>query len=342
MPQRLESLNKGLRTLHFYEIAVSPHDPNLVVGGTQDNGSWERADGDTWVNTNIADGGHNNFDIADPNFRQSAWQSGQLMVAYEARNQVDMNWIADTQFYFYANEPTAFITPVTNDPVTAGGLWTARQHVFRATNYGRNPKMTVEQHRKHCNVWYGDGDVDEDGDVDTNDVCDSWQPLGDPGPGGALTGTAYGAATDKVLAGPNNYTAVVERAKTDSSTLWAATSGGRVFVSKNANPATPAASVIFDRIDNDPTAGATPPRYPTAIFVDPADANHAWITFSGFNSKTPTTPGHVFEVRYAPNGSTFKLLDGTGDEAFLDIPGQLDRRLGRDDRGRHGLRRGQE
>ena len=24
---------------------------------------------DTWVNTNIADGGHNNFDTADPNFR---------------------------------------------------------------------------------------------------------------------------------------------------------------------------------------------------------------------------------------------------------------------------------
>ena len=74
VPERLETMNKGLRTLHFYEIAVSPHDPDIVIGGTQDNGSWERSSGDTWVNTNIADGGHNNFDIADPNFRQTGFQ----------------------------------------------------------------------------------------------------------------------------------------------------------------------------------------------------------------------------------------------------------------------------
>ena len=43
---------------------------------------------------NIADGGQNNFDIGDPCFRQSTWQSGQLMVAYAPKNQVDMNWIA--------------------------------------------------------------------------------------------------------------------------------------------------------------------------------------------------------------------------------------------------------
>ena len=100
-------------------------------------------------------------------------------------------------------------------------------------------------------------------------------------------------------------------------TLWAATSTGRIFVSKNANAANPA-TVVLDRIDDE--AANTPPRYPTAIYVDPADANHAWITYSGFNAKTPTTPGHVFEVRYVPGASTFKVLDGTGDEAFGDIP----------------------
>ena len=54
-------------------------------------------------------------------------------------------------------------------------------------------------------------------------------------------------------------------------------STGRVFVSKNANAADPAA-VVFDRIDNDPTAGPTPGRFVTDIFVDPASSNHAWIT----------------------------------------------------------------
>ena len=313
VPEKLESMNKGLRTLHFYQIAVSPHDPNLVIGGTQDNGSWERANGDTWVNTNIADGGHNNFDIADPNFRQSGFQQGQLMVSYNPRDQVDQNWIADTLFEDYGFEGVPFIGPATSDPKNAGWLWTGRGHLFRSTNYGVNPVITSkESHRENCNIWYGDFDLNEDGIYTPGvDRCDDWKPLGDPGPAGNLTGAGFGA--DRA----GGTVAAVERASADTSTLWAATSTGRIFVSKNANAANPA-SVVLDRIDNESTA--TPPRYPTAIFIDPANANHAWITYSGFNAKTPTTPGHVFEVTYVPGASTFEVLDGTGDEAFLDIP----------------------
>lgn len=313
VPEKLETLNKGLRTLHFYQISVSPHDPDLIIGGTQDNGSWERADGNTWVNTNIADGGHNNFDIADPNFRQSGFQQGQLMVSYEPRNQVDQNWIADTLFEDYGNELVPFIGPATNDPKHAGWIWTAREHIFRSTNYGRNPAIPdKESHRENCNIWYGDFDLNEDGVYTPGvDRCDDFKPLGDPGPNGRLTSLAFGATRT------GGSVVAVERATSDSGTLWAATSTGRIFVSKTANAADPA-TVVLDRIDDESTA--TPPRYPTAIFVDPANANHAWITYSGFNAKTPTTPGHVFEVTYVPGASTFKVLDGTGDEAFLDIP----------------------
>ena len=45
VPERLETLNKGLRTLHFYQIDYSPFDFDTIVGGTQDNGSWESGDG---------------------------------------------------------------------------------------------------------------------------------------------------------------------------------------------------------------------------------------------------------------------------------------------------------
>ena len=309
VPEKLESMNTGLRTLHFYEIAVSPHDPDVVVGGTQDNGSWERASGDTWVNTNIADGGHNNFDIADPNFRQSGFQQGQLMVAYNPRDQVDQNWIADTLFEDYGNEGVPFIGPATSDPTHAGWLWTAREHVFRSTNYGRNPVITTkESHRENCNIWYGDFDVNEDGQYTVGvDRCDDWKPLGDPGAAGRLTNASFGASK------AGGTVAAVEPAK-DGKTLWAATSTGRIFVSKNSDAVNPAA-VVFDRIDDEATN--TPNRYPTAIHVDPSDPNHAWITFSGFNAKTPSTPGHVFEVTYVPGASTFRVLDGT---TFGDIP----------------------
>lgn len=355
VPERLEPLNRGLRTLHVYQFSVSPHNPNSIIFGTQDNGSWEigstqlagtnseqipsepgllesdcrmghgaghagstNSNGEQiWVNTNIADGGHNVFDIGDRCFRMSSFQVGQTMVAYEPRNQLDMNWTSDTHWLpcpiGYACEANAFIGVTNDDRVHPHWLWSAREHVFRSTNQGRNPILTKETHRKHCNIWYGDADVDDNGIYEpAKDICDDWKPLGDPGPNGRLTSPIYG---DRA----GGYTAVVERAR-DSGTLWAATLTGRVFVSTNADAANPAA-VVFDRIDNDPTATNDPPRFPSAIYVDPKDPNHAWITYSGFNAKTPTTPGHVFEVRYVPGASTFRLLDGNEPKDKMgDIP----------------------
>jgi hypothetical protein len=376
VPERLTVMNKGLRTLHFYQLNVNPHDPDDIVGGTQDNGSWEIGDAwrsgtngpqapphsfgaprtncetddddddddggngngnggeQVWVNTNIADGGHNNFDVGDSCFRQTAFQLGSLMVHYEPKNQLDANWIADTLLApgavgGYGFEGVPFIGSHIHDPVHAHWLWTGREHVFRSTNQGRNPLLTKEAHRANCNIWYGDFDLDDDGQYEQpGDWCDDWRPLGDPGPNGALTSTFYGP--DRIfptapLQAQQKHVAVVERAM-DGSTLWAGTNAGRIFVSKNADNAVPTA-VVFDRIDNDPTAMGqppgrnSPPRYPTAIYVDPNDSNHAWITYSGFNAKSPEAPGHVFEVRYVPNASTFQMLDGNEPRDRMgDIP----------------------
>ena len=34
-------MNKGLSTLQFQSLSVSPHNRKLLQGGTQDNGTWE-------------------------------------------------------------------------------------------------------------------------------------------------------------------------------------------------------------------------------------------------------------------------------------------------------------
>ena len=171
------------------------------------------------------------------------------------------------------------------------------------------------RHRAYCNVWYGTfSQTDSAGNYVP---CDDWQPLGDPGAGGRLTSTTYGP--DKIKTGAD-YVTSDERSKKDSGTLWAATAGGRVFISKNAD-ATSATAVTFDRIDNDPTAGPTPARFVSAISIDPNDPNHAIVVFSGFNVKTPGTPGHIFDVHYIPGASTWKLLDGNQpSDALGDIP----------------------
>ena len=321
IPERLEPINKGLQTLHFYEIEYSKHNPDKIGGGTQDNGSWETlGDRKTWLNTNIADGGHNAYDAlgGNPDFRLTAWQQGQLEVSFTPQDQVDITWISDNLFVFYGNEGVPFIGNAITDPVQPGWLWTGREHVFRSKNHGLNPAFPKANVLAACNVWYGSGDIDGNGSYDPNvDLCDDFRPLGDPGVAGRLTQTGFG--TDRI----GGHVSVVERGKNDTSTLWAATSAGRVFISKNADAAD-AASVQLVRIDG--FSANDPPRYPTAIFVDPADSNHAWITYSGFNAKTPTTPGHVFELRFTPAEganpatATFTSLDGHKINGFGDIP----------------------
>src|SRR5206468_6378945 len=99
-----------------------------------------------------------------------------------------------------------------------------------------------------------------------------------------------------------------------------ATGAGRVFISKNANAA--AGSVTFTRLDTLLSATADPNRFVTSIYVDPANPNHAWISYSGYNFNTPTLPGHVFEVTYNPvtPDATWASLDGSGTGAFPDLP----------------------
>jgi hypothetical protein len=333
IPQTLTAINRGLRTLATYTLDYDRNNLERISAGTQDNGSWETmGDRETWLNVNIADGGPNRYDAsgADSRFALTAFQGGSLMVRYNPMEQVDANWIADTlgdpsSVPPYALEASAFIVPAETDAVQPGWMWTGREHVFRSKNYGRNPlffgpgEAGKEAHRANCNIWTGAfDDLNGNGVYDLpGDRCDDWDPLGDPGPDGRLTSPTYG---DRA----GSFVSVTQRSYSDANTLWAATGTGRIFISKNANDPN-AAAVTFVRLDSlDPKA---PPRYPTDIFVDRTNPNHAWITYSGYNSKTPATPGHVFEVFYHPPTSpggapqvVFTNRDGHKINGFGDIP----------------------
>jgi hypothetical protein len=91
------------------------------------------------------------------------------------------------------------------------------------------------------------------------------------------------------------------RAPQNAFTMWAATGVGRVFVSDNVND-NPASSVLWNRIDPNPAHLNTPSRAISQIYVDPANAHHAWVGYNGYNVNTPTTPGHVFEVTWSGVG----------------------------------------
>ena len=93
--------------------------------------------------------------------------------------------------------------------------------------------------------------------------------------------------------------------------MWAATGAGRVFITDNANAA--AASVHWNRVDPNPANGNTPSRAISAIYIDPVNPHHAWISYNGYNVNTPAQPGHVFSVTWS----------GVGPATWVDISSNL-------------------
>jgi hypothetical protein len=109
------------------------------------------------------------------------------------------------------------------------------------------------------------------------------------------------------------------RTTADRSTMWAATATGRVFVTKNVDAPNPG-DVTFTRIDN----ATSPNRFVSGITIDPKNANRAWITYTGYNANTPTTPGHVFQVDYNATTHTATWTDidnGSGPIGDLPVTG---------------------
>jgi hypothetical protein len=112
------------------------------------------------------------------------------------------------------------------------------------------------------------------------------------------------------------YVVAVERSTKDNGTMWAATRTGRVWVSTDADSTNPR-NVHFYRIDT----AATPGRFVSGIAIDPADANHAWISYSGYGAYTPDTPQHVVEARFDTHKHVATFTDRSYDIGDQPVTG---------------------
>lgn len=145
------------------------------------------------------------------------------------------------------------------------------------------------------------------------------------GPSGKTSLTASNGADYRGTTRSGGNVAAIQRTTSDTGTMWAATTTGRVFISKNGDNSS-ASAVTYVRLDNMPSATASPGRFVSGISIDPANPNHAWLSYSSYSAFTPATPGHVFSVTYDPtaNGgagdATWVSLDGSGATAFPDFP----------------------
>jgi hypothetical protein len=298
IPAQIFSLNDGLPTLQFQSVTISKNAPaNDLIGGTQDNGTWafdcSKGLPCTTFESINGDGGQSAIDATTPTTRTHSYFNPYYDTNFNKNSTQDWDWISDPFVDALSNgEAFSFYPPLINDPVTHGYEYTGGQYVYRTTDNGGPQAFLDDQ----CNEYTGK--------FDPGVVCGDWVKVSPD-----LTA---GPATDK----GTGYIVAIERAPSDTATMWVGTRRGRIFVSKNAHAA--AAAVTYDRIDT-PTQ---PRRFPSGIAIDPANPNHAWISFSGYNAYTPTTPGHVFDVVYNPsthNATWTDLSHNLGDQPITDI-----------------------
>lgn len=307
IPSTLDGINAGLSTLQFTHLSVSPFDSEVLQGGTQDNGTWE-TDGNKkrWDNRMIGDGGWSGFDVARPEFRFHTFTGAAIDVNFNNGGIADWIYVGGGQLGRDAG--TNFYAPVISDPKVSGTMFAGTGvTAYRTTTSGLGSR-TLPQATAACNEWTGTGPASS---------CGDFARLG-PVP---LTDAAWG---DR----PGLAVAAIERTTADTSTAWAATGTGRVFITTNVD-AEPvevtqdaqgreirtATAVSWTRLDDD---ALTPNRFVSGIHVDPANANRAWISYSGFESNTPGQPGHVFEVTFNPATGTSTWVNRSYD--LRDIP----------------------
>jgi hypothetical protein len=309
VPLRTDSLNDGLRTLQYQSVSLNPAAPGSdLLGGTQDNGTWA-------FNPNAAAPGRfDTFESIGGDGGQSSVGLDEVKVHTYFGPTMDANFGSaggDTDSprgWDYISQPLddasadpdnpeafSFYIPLTHDPKVKGTLFTGGEYVWRTTDNG-GPKDQLDAHCRETSLSMGD----------SSRVCGDW----------VRVGTQISAGGD-LASGAGDYIVATERAPSDAQTLWVATRQGHLWVSRNANAADPK-TVQFTPV----TPAGLPGRFVSSIAVDPTDANHVWLSYSGYSAYTPSTPGHVFEVRVNPATGAATASDlsaDIGDQPVTDL-----------------------
>jgi hypothetical protein len=294
IPTQIFSLNAGLATLQYQHVSINPHNPRQdVMGGTQDNGTWAwTGTPNSWFESVGGDGGLSGTDVANTNTRLHSYTGTEFDMNFHGTATSGWDYISGPM-HFNDSEYGSFYAPVELDPARSGTIFAGMQHVWRTNDSGGSPAYLDA----NCNELAYNFNIPDP----VAATCGDWVAIGggdqvdDPGD---LTGPAFGPTRGGF------YIVAIARATSDENVMWAATRRGRLFVTTNAQA--PAADVRYTRIDTP----ATPGRFVSTIVVDPHDAKHAWISYSGYSAFTPATPGHVFDVHFNP---------GTGTATFTDL-----------------------
>ncbi|HEX6099197.1 MAG TPA: hypothetical protein VF432_22985 [Thermoanaerobaculia bacterium] len=268
-----ETLNNGLSTLQFYRIAAHPDDPNILLGGLQDNSAayWN---GSEWQGWGAADGTVAFFHPVDPKriylgtqFEVHRHDDGGTKEFSEAAGW-KLSVFAGEEFDLNNGETTSFVPVFALDPVDPSITYGASDRaLYRSTERGADSvrigpatntvgvptSISVSPVNRQV-VWVGTGT----GSVYRYDISGS--------------GTA--AATRLNTGLPNRFVSQIVAGYDSADTVYAVFNGydantpgtpGKVFVSRNRG-------TTWQNVSGD-----LPDVPANALALDPTDPNRMWL-----------------------------------------------------------------
>ncbi len=278
-----EALNGGYQTSQFYNGFTSdPNDPNLAMGGLQDNASaiyrgtnaWDR-----WVLG--GDGGWSAIDPTAPNVVYATAQN--LFVGRSTNGGVSFSTISPPNL----GGPIAFIAPFVQAPSNPQVLYGGSSYLFRSINGGNswstrfggapldgNPLLVLAVAKDNADVIYA-ASAPDDGNRGRVHVSDD------------------GGATFTDITGPlpDRYPGDLAVDPTDEATVYLAVSGfGSSHLYRSTNYGATWKDLDRGRLPDVPaTAVAIDPRFPEHIYV--GNDLGVFITLDGGEHWVPLDKG---------------------------------------------------
>ena len=259
-------LNDSLNLTQFMSLALHPTSPDILYGGTQDNGTNLYQGNIGWDHIADGDGGYVLVDQADPR------------VVYHT-------------FYNINNkDERPQIGPRVSTNRGLFGTWSSRGCFGCTTavvgNFNPSDRVAFYAPMAQNTAFTSNGNVVYFGThrlYRTATRGSSWTGLG-------ASTDGFGADLTKgegVITAIAAFPQLNQSVSPPGETVWVGTNDGNIQVTNNAGGG---ATTTFTNVTKSPL----PNRFISEIALDPGNQQRAVVVFSGFDQNTPTTPGHVF------------------------------------------------
>ena len=131
-----QDVSEGLQINQFYRFGGYEPNPELLIGGTQDNGSVLKT-GNTWTHVRGADGMEAAIHPLDPDVMYCASQFGGI---YGSQNGgASFGWAADG-----IDDDGAWVTPYILHPEEPGTIIAGFTNIWKSTNFGQSWQQVTD------------------------------------------------------------------------------------------------------------------------------------------------------------------------------------------------------